>query len=102
MRDIRLWRLLLGLMLALAAAGPLEGQATGQIAGIVRNRDGQPTASASVMVRGTRISGVTGPDGRYTLLEVPPGSYTVAASLIADGFATATPTGTAAQATPLA
>ena len=57
MRDIRLWRLLLGLMLALAAAGPLEGQATGQITGIVRNSDGQPTASASVMVRGTRKIG---------------------------------------------
>ena len=95
MRDIRLWRLLLGLMLALAAAGPLEGQATGQITGIVRNRDGQPTASASVMVRGTRISGVTGPDGRYTLPEVPPGSYTVVASLIGYGFATATASVTA-------
>jgi len=101
MRDIRLWRLLLGLMLALAAAGPLEGQATGQITGIVRNSDGQPTASASVMVRGTRISGVTGPDGRYTLPDVPPGSYTVVAALIGYGFATATATVIAGQATPL-
>src|SRR5438477_674111 len=101
MRDIRLWRRLLGLMLALAAAGPLEGQATGQITGIVRNSDGQPTASASVMVRGTRISGVTGPDGRYTLPEVPPGSYTVVAALIGYGFATATATVTAGQATQL-
>src|SRR6266699_1271788 len=101
MRDMRLWRLLLGLMLALAAAGPLEGQATGQITGIVRNSDGQPTASASVMVRGTRISGVTGPDGRYTLPEVPPGSYTVGAALIGYGFATATATVIAGQATQL-
>src|SRR5437764_768143 len=101
MRDIRLWRLLLGLMLALAAAGPLEGQATGQITGIVRNSDGQPTASASVMVQGTRISGVTGPDGRYTLPEVPPGSYRVVAALIGYGFATATATVIAGQATQL-
>ena len=57
-------------VLALAAAGPLEGQATGQIAGIVKNSDGQPTASATVMVRGTRMSTVTGPDGRYTLSTV--------------------------------
>jgi len=47
------WRLFW--VLALAAAGPLEGQATGQITGTVRNKEGQPTASASVMVRGTRI-----------------------------------------------
>src|SRR5205814_6511493 len=77
-------------VLALAAAGPLEGQATGQITGIVRNSDGQPTASATVMVRGTKLSTVTGTDGRYTLPEVPPGSYTVVAALIGYGFATAT------------
>src|SRR5256885_1835979 len=77
-------------VLALAAAGPLEGQATGQITGIVKNSDGQPTASATVMVRGTKLSTVTGTDGRYTLPEVPPGSYTVVAALIGYGFATAT------------
>src|SRR5947208_7245063 len=53
------------------------------------------------MVRGTRISAVTGPDGRYTLPEVPPGSYTVVAALIGYGFATATATVTAGQATQL-
>ena len=77
-------------VLALAAAGPLEGQATGQISGVVRNRAGQPTAFATVTVRGTRFSTVTGTDGRYTLPEVPPGSYTVVAALIGYGFATAT------------
>src|SRR6266481_8284229 len=79
-------------VLALAAAGPLEGQGNGQITGIVKNNEGQPTASATVMVRGTRLSAVSGPDGRYTLTEVPPGSYTVVAALIGYGFATATAT----------
>src|SRR5438045_8583278 len=88
MRDMRVCALLL----VLAAAAPLEGQATGQITGIVRNSDGQPTASATVMVRGTKLSTVTGPDGRYTLPEVPPGSYTVVAALIGYGFATTTAT----------
>src|SRR5438034_4943212 len=77
-------------VLALAAAGPLEGQATGQITGIVKNSDGQPTASATVMLRGTKLSTVTAADGRYTLPEVPPGSYTLVAALIGYGFATAT------------
>src|SRR5919197_963481 len=88
-------------LVALAAAGPLEGQATGQITGTVKNSDGQPTAAATVMVRGTRISGVTGPDGRYTLSEVPAGSYTVVAALIGYGFATATATVDPGQVTQL-
>src|SRR5437660_8568195 len=82
-RTMRPWRLFW--VLALAAAGPLEGQAAGQITGIVKNSEGQPTASATVMVRGTRLSAVSGSDGRYTLAEVPPGSYTVVASLIGYG-----------------
>src|SRR5947208_2328078 len=93
------WRLFW--VLALAAAGPLEGQATGQIAGIVKSSDGQPTASATVMVRGTKLSAVTGPDGRYTLPEVPPGSYTVVAALIGYGFATATASVVPGQVTQL-
>src|SRR5919197_1112921 len=88
-------------LVALAAAGPLEGQATGQITGTVKNGDGQPTAAVSVMVRGTRISGVTGPDGRYTLSAVPVGSYTVVAALIGYGFATATATVVEGQVTQL-
>src|SRR6266511_1787649 len=88
-------------VLALAAAGPLEGQATGQITGIVKNSEGQPTASATVMVRGTRLSAVSGPDGRYTLADVPPGSYTVVAALIGYGFATATATVEAGQVVQL-
>jgi TonB-linked SusC/RagA family outer membrane protein len=88
-------------LVGLAAAGPLDAQATGQITGLVRNSDGQPTASVSVMVRGTRISGVTGPDGRYTLGEVPPGSYTLVAALIGYGFATATASVVAGQVTDL-
>src|SRR5437773_3198998 len=87
-RTMKPWKLFW--VLALAAAGPLEGQATGQISGVVRNRAGQPTAFATVTVRGTRFSTVTGTDGRYTLPEVPPGSYTVVAALIGYGFATAT------------
>src|SRR6185369_10650559 len=93
------WRLFW--VLALAAASALEGQATGQITGIVRNRDGQATAAATVMVRGTRISTVSGTDGRYTLAEVPAGSYTVVAALIGYGFATGTVTVVAGEVAQL-
>ena len=82
------WKLFL--VLTLAAAGPLEAQATGRITGVVRNNEGQPTASATVMVHGTNIGGLTSADGRYLLLQVPAGSYTVVASLIGYGDASAT------------
>src|SRR2546429_9476503 len=87
-RTMKPWKLFW--VLALAAAGPLEGQATGQITGIVRSSDGQPTASATVMVRGTRMSTVTGTDGGYTLPEGPPRAYTGVAALIRYSFPTAT------------
>src|SRR5437762_2863210 len=45
-RTMKPWKLFW--VLALAAAGPLEGQATGQISGVVRNSAGQPTAFATV------------------------------------------------------
>ena len=93
------WRLFW--VLALATPGSLQAQATGQITGIVRNREGRATAAATVMVRGTRISGVTDTDGRYTLPEVPAGSYTVVAALIGYGFATATVTVEPGQVTQL-
>src|SRR5438477_12556370 len=85
-RTMKPWKLFW--VLALAAAGPLEGQATGQITGIGKNGDGQPTASATVMVRGTKLSTVTGTTGRYTLREGPGGSYTVVAALLGYGCAT--------------
>ena len=87
-------------LVALAAAGPLKGQDTGQITGVVRNSEGQPTASATVMVRGTKLSAVTGPDGRFTL-PVPAGSYTLVAAMIGYGFATATATVVAGQVVEL-
>jgi TonB-linked SusC/RagA family outer membrane protein len=87
-RTMKPWKLLL--VLTLAAAGPLEAQATGRITGIVRNSEGQPTSSANVVVRGTKIGGLTSADGRYLLLEVPAGTYTVVATLIGFGDATQT------------
>jgi TonB-linked SusC/RagA family outer membrane protein len=96
MRPLKLF-----LLLALAAAGPLEAQGTGRISGTVRNTEGQPIASATVIVRGTRLAAQTAPDGRYLLPEVPVGSYTVVASLIGYGFATTTATVAPGQALQL-
>ncbi|NJD09708.1 MAG: SusC/RagA family TonB-linked outer membrane protein [Gemmatimonadetes bacterium] len=82
----RSWKFLL--VLALAAAGPLEAQGTGRGTGTVRNNQGQPIASASVMIQGTRIGTLTGLDGRYLLPAVPAGAQTVVATLVGYGDAT--------------
>src|SRR5207302_1844995 len=97
MRDMRLWRLLLGLMLAVPGAGRLQAQETGQVAGTVTNEQGQPVATASVVVQRTRLGVVTGPDGKYVIPEVPAGTRTVVARLIGFGVATQVVTVTAGQ-----
>jgi TonB-linked SusC/RagA family outer membrane protein len=76
------------LAIGLVAAVPLQGQETGRLTGIVRNEQGQPIASASVLVLGRGIGTVTAADGRYLLAAVPAGSQTVVAALIGYGDAT--------------
>ena len=97
MRDMRLWRLLLGLTLAVPGAGRLQAQETGQVAGTVTNEQGQPVATASVVVQGTRLAVVTGLDGKYVIPEVPAGTRTVVARLIGFGVATQVVTVTPGQ-----
>ncbi len=61
----------------------LFAQSAGKIAGTVRDKvskDGLP--GVNVVVKGTRLGGITAADGSYFILNVPPGSYDVAASLI--------------------
>src|SRR2546423_799479 len=97
MRDMRLWRLVLALVLAVPAAGGLQAQETGQVAGTVTNEQGQPVATASVVVQGTRLAVVTDLDGKYVIPEVPAGPRTVVARLIGFGVATQVVTVTAGQ-----
>jgi TonB-linked SusC/RagA family outer membrane protein len=81
MDALRLWRslaaglaaccVLLLLPLTLAAQEP------GSLTGVVRGTDGTPVSGARVDVVGTTLGGMTNQDGRYLVLRVPPGIYTV-------------------------
>lgn len=93
---MRSWTVLLALGL-LAAAGGAQAQGTGRVAGTVLNDQGQPVASASVIVQGTRIGVVTGVDGKYLIPGVPAGARTIVASLLGYGDATQAVTVTAGQ-----
>ncbi len=69
------------------AAGALAGT-TGKITGTVTSSQGGPLPGVGVTIDGTRLGASTDADGRYIILQVPPGSHTVSAQLI--GYRTVT------------
>jgi outer membrane receptor protein involved in Fe transport len=87
--------LLAVIAVGVVAQGMAFAQSTGDISGTVVDMDGSPMPGVTVTVKSPSAIGanatVTGPDGRYRLLNLPPGVYTVTASLA--GFSTVEKTG---------
>ncbi len=75
---VRFFPLMLGLLLALAAAGPAMAQ-TGTISGQVVSSAEQPLSNVQVSISALDLSVGTDNAGRYTLADVPAGTYTVEA-----------------------
>lgn len=66
------------LFLFLTLAVPLWPGTTGKIAGTVTGKaDGSPLPGASVVVEGTSLGAAADLQGQFTILHVPPGTYTV-------------------------
>ncbi|MDH5590535.1 MAG: carboxypeptidase-like regulatory domain-containing protein, partial [Gemmatimonadota bacterium] len=86
-----------GAMAALVAFAPAPASAqTGAITGTVRSAEtGEPLASVQVSVEGTGYGSLSQANGRFLILRVPPGEYTVTAVLI--GFSSASRTVMVAQ-----
>ena len=57
-------------------------QTTGKLRGVVSSADGQPLVGANVIVDGTTKGAATDADGKYTILNVEAGTYSVTASYI--------------------
>lgn len=56
---------------------------TGKVSGVVKDsRTGEPLIGANVIIEGTSLGAATNIDGFYAILNVPPGTYTVKASVI--------------------
>lgn len=55
---------------------------TGKIVGSVRDQAGNPLPGTSVFIEGRQLGATTDADGRYFVLQVPPGTYTVEARLV--------------------
>ena len=81
---------LLFIALAFSASAVFAGS-TGKIAGkVVEKSTGETLPGANVVIEGTTLGAVTDPDGNYFIINVPPGSYTVNASMV--GYHKATQT----------
>ena len=86
-------RTLSSLAIAVAAsiAATAEAQ-TGKIAGVITDAEsGTPIEGVQVHVQGTGYGAVTGTNGRYFIISVPPGTYTVQARRV--GYQTSEQTG---------
>ena len=85
-------RLVVLAVLALSPVHALLAQETGRVAGTVTaQQTGAPLAGASVTLAGGSLGAVTGSDGRYLIVDVPPGTYRVRARFI--GYGTVEDTG---------
>ncbi|TVP54125.1 MAG: carboxypeptidase regulatory-like domain-containing protein, partial [Gemmatimonadales bacterium] len=72
-------------MLLLLVAAPVQAQ-NATITGVVTSaQSGEPIAGVQVYLEGTGFNSVTGSNGRYTIPNVSPGTYTIVAAII--GFA---------------
>ncbi|MBI4409386.1 MAG: TonB-dependent receptor, partial [Gemmatimonadetes bacterium] len=72
--------------LLLLLAGPVLAQ-TGKLTGIVTDQQsGEPLAGVQVFLEGTGRGTLTQENGRYFIINLPPGTYTVVAQLI--GYST--------------
>jgi outer membrane receptor protein involved in Fe transport len=63
-------------------AGSLFAGTTGKLAGRVLDVKKEPLPSANVVISGTTLGAVTDLDGYYTVINVPPGTYTVQVRLV--------------------
>ncbi len=74
-------------MLSCCGLALLDAGETGKITGFVKDkRTGEPLLGVNIILEGTRLGASTAMDGRYTILNVRPGRYTLVASMI--GYAT--------------
>jgi outer membrane receptor protein involved in Fe transport len=67
----------------LVFASSAFAQTTGKISGsILDEKTREPIPSANVVIRGTLLGAVTDIEGRYFILNIPPGVYNVGASMV--------------------
>jgi outer membrane receptor protein involved in Fe transport len=82
------WALAGTILLAVGMAGPGLAGTTGKLSGRITSKKKEPLAGVNVAVLGMPLGAATDLDGRYTILNIPPGKISVKASLIGYGVVT--------------
>jgi hypothetical protein len=70
------------LILILFVVSSLFAQSNGKLAGVVKDNTGKPVPGATVTLEGTRLGGFADVEGRYFVLNIPPGRYDITISAI--------------------
>lgn len=74
------------LLLLLALTGTGQAGSVGQIKGTINDAaNGEPLIGASVIIKGTTLGALTDLDGKYVILRVEPGTYTLVVTMIGYG-----------------
>lgn len=55
----------------------IHAQVSGKLTGIVKDNNGEPLVGANVLIEGTTLGAATDFEGRYTILNVRAGTYTI-------------------------
>ncbi|KPL00600.1 MAG: hypothetical protein AMJ91_04130 [candidate division Zixibacteria bacterium SM23_73_3] len=72
-----------GLVFLLLSSVPTFAGVTGKISGrVIDSETGVELPGASIRIEGTTMGNMAGPDGSYFIINIPPGSYSITASLI--------------------
>ncbi len=58
------------------------GATRGKIAGVVKDTDGNPLPGVNVLVVGTQRGAATGLDGKYFIINMQPGQYSISAGMV--------------------
>src|SRR5688572_12192908 len=75
--------LLTSMLILLVPTEAVAQREVGQLAGVVTSAEtGAPLTAVQVSIVGTSIGALTGPDGRFTLSNVPVGTHEVVAQRI--------------------
>ncbi|MDP2883544.1 MAG: TonB-dependent receptor [Ignavibacteria bacterium] len=71
------------ILLVMVSLVPLFAQNSGKISGIVRDaKTKEPLPMANIVIRGTAYGAASDIDGNYYILNMPPGSYDLTASIV--------------------
>ena len=73
------------LMIALVLIGAADAfaRSNGKVAGTIKDKKtGEPLIGCNVVLVGTMMGAATDLDGRYSILNVPPGTYTLSVTLV--------------------